>query len=141
MVQIHESSSSKHSYSKQALWIYFIPSNLFLLLPSISVPVDLFLFLCFQDDLEFHYVLVLQEIFIGYNQTITNDVGLASFELVLPQVCLEYHHFLFDFSLCGHISNATSAFTTENIRCLSLFNSSDSYSMTSIFIDLSVTLH
>jgi hypothetical protein len=83
MVQVHESSSSKHSYPKQALWIYFIPSNLFLLLPPMSVSVDIFLFLCFQDDLEYHYVLVLQEAFVGYYQTITNDVGLASLEYVL----------------------------------------------------------
>jgi hypothetical protein len=59
MVQIHELSSSKHSYPKQALWIYFISSNLFLLLSPMSVSVDLFLFLYFQDDLEFRYVLVL----------------------------------------------------------------------------------
>jgi hypothetical protein len=87
MVQVHESPSSKHSYPKQAFWIYFIPSNLFLLLRPISVSVDIFLFLYFQDDLEYRCVLVLQETFIGYDQTIANDVGLASLELVLPQVC------------------------------------------------------
>jgi hypothetical protein len=87
MIQIHESSSSRHSYPKQALWIYFIPSNLFLLLPLMSVSVDLFLFLYFQDDIEYCCVLVLQEVFVGYDQTIANYVGLASLELVLPQVC------------------------------------------------------
>jgi hypothetical protein len=29
---------------------------------------------------------MLQEAFVGYDQTITNDVGLASLELVLPQI-------------------------------------------------------
>jgi hypothetical protein len=87
MVQIHESSSSKHSYLKQTLWIYFIPSNIFLLLPLMSVSVDLFIFLYFQDDLEYHCVLVLHEAFVRYDQIIANDVGLASLELVLPQVC------------------------------------------------------
>jgi hypothetical protein len=78
MVQVHESSSFKHSYPKQPLWKYFIPSNLFLLLPPKSVLVDLFLFLYFQDDLEYRCVLVFQEAFVGYDQTIANDVGLAS---------------------------------------------------------------
>jgi hypothetical protein len=85
MVQVHESSYSKHSYPKQALWVYFIPSNLFLLFSPMSVSVDLFLFLYFQDDLEYCCVLVLQEAFVGYDQTIANDVGLASFELMLPK--------------------------------------------------------
>jgi hypothetical protein len=49
-----------------------------------SVSVDLFLFLYFQDDLEYRCVLVLQEAFVGYDQIIANDVGLASLELVLP---------------------------------------------------------
>jgi hypothetical protein len=47
MVQIHESPSFKHSYPKQALWVYFIPSNLFLLLPpifSLGRPLPLFVF-------------------------------------------------------------------------------------------------
>jgi hypothetical protein len=78
MVHVHESSSSK-----QAFWIYFILSNIFLLLPLMSVSVDIFIFLCFQDDLEYHYVLVLQEVFVGYDQTIANSVGLASLVLVL----------------------------------------------------------
>jgi hypothetical protein len=66
MVQIHKSSSSKHYYLKQTLWIYFIPSNIFLLLPPMSVSVDLFIFLCFHDDLEYHCVLVLQETFVRW---------------------------------------------------------------------------
>jgi hypothetical protein len=53
-----------------------------------SVSVDLFLFLYFHDDLEYRYVLVLHEAFVGYDQVISNDVGLTYFELVLPQVCL-----------------------------------------------------
>jgi hypothetical protein len=61
MVQVHESLSSTHSYPKQALWVYSIPSNLFLLLPPMSIKVDLFLFLYFQDDLKYHCVLMLQE--------------------------------------------------------------------------------
>jgi hypothetical protein len=51
-----------------------------------SVLIDLFLFLYFQD-LEYRCVLVLQEAFVGYDQTIANDVRLASLELVLPQIC------------------------------------------------------
>jgi hypothetical protein len=85
MVQVHESTFSKHFYPKQALWIYFIHSNLFLLFPPMSVSSDLFLFLCFQDDLEYHCVLVPQETFVGYDQTIANNVGPASLELVLPK--------------------------------------------------------
>jgi hypothetical protein len=56
-----------------------------------SVSVDLFLFSCFQDNLEYHYVLVPQEVFVGYDQTITNGVGPASLELVLPQICPVHH--------------------------------------------------
>jgi hypothetical protein len=67
MVQVHESSSSKHSYPKQVPWIYFIPSNLFLLLSPMSFSVDFFLFLYFQDDLEYRCELVLQEGFVGYD--------------------------------------------------------------------------
>jgi hypothetical protein len=85
MVQVHESLSSKHSYPKQPLWVYSILSNIFLLLPPMSVSIDPFLFLYFQDDLEYRCVLVLQETFVGYDQTITNDVGLTSLELVLPK--------------------------------------------------------
>jgi hypothetical protein len=92
MVQVYESPSSKHSYPKQTLWIYFIPSNLFLLLPPMSVSVDLFLFLYFQDDLEYRCVLVLQETFVGYDKTIANDIGLASLELVLPLVWPHIQH-------------------------------------------------
>jgi hypothetical protein len=113
MVQIHESSSSKHSYPKQALWMCFVPSNLFLLLPLMLVSVDLFLFLYFQVDLEYRCVLMLQEAFVGYDQTIANDVGLTSLELVLPQICPKYHHFRFDLSFYGYISNATFAFQLQ----------------------------
>jgi hypothetical protein len=85
MVHVHESLSFTHSYLKQVLWVYFIPSNLFLLLPPMSISVDLFLFLYFQDDLKYRYVLMLQEVSVGYDQTIVNDGGLASLELVLPK--------------------------------------------------------
>jgi hypothetical protein len=85
MVQVHESLSSTHSYPKQAFWVYFIPLNIFLLLPPMSVSVNLFLFLYFQDDLKYRCVLMLHEAFVEYDQTITNDVGLASLELVLPK--------------------------------------------------------
>jgi hypothetical protein len=88
MVQVHESLSSTHSYPKQDLCVYFIPSNLFLLLPPMSVSVDLFLFLYFQDDLKYRCVLILQEAFVGYDQTIANDIGLASLELVLPKLII-----------------------------------------------------
>jgi hypothetical protein len=50
-----------------------------------SVSVDLFFLLYFQDDLEYRCVPVLQEVFVRYDQTIANDVGLASLELVLPK--------------------------------------------------------
>jgi hypothetical protein len=36
---------------------------------------------------------MFQEVFIGYDKIIVNDVGLAYLELVLPQVCPYYHHF------------------------------------------------
>jgi hypothetical protein len=85
MVQVHKSSFSKHSYPKQTLWIYFIPSNIFLLLPPMSVSVNLFLFLYFQDNLKYRCVLVLQEAFVGYDQTITNDVRLFSLEWCYPK--------------------------------------------------------
>jgi hypothetical protein len=85
MVQVYKSSSSKHSYSKQALWIYFISSNLFLLFSLMSVSVDLFIFLCFHDDLEYHCVLVLQEAFVEYDQTIANGVGLLFLNWCYPK--------------------------------------------------------
>jgi hypothetical protein len=75
-----------------------------------SISIDLLLFLYFQDNLEYHYILMPQETFIGYDQTIINSVEPASLELMLSQVYPVYHHFRFDLSLCGHISNATSAF-------------------------------
>jgi hypothetical protein len=58
----------------------------FLLFPLISVSVELCLFLCFQDDLEDHYVPVPQEVIVGYDQTIANNVESISLELVLCQV-------------------------------------------------------
>jgi hypothetical protein len=85
MVQVYESLSSTHSYPKHTLWLYSILSNFFLLLPPMSVSVDLYLFLYFQDDLKYRCVLMLQEVFVGYDKTIANDVGLASLELVLPK--------------------------------------------------------
>jgi hypothetical protein len=82
MVLIHESPFFKYFYSKLTLWIYFITSNLFLLLPAISVLVEFFLFLCFQDDWEYNCILLSQETFVGYDQTIANGVGPASFESI-----------------------------------------------------------
>jgi hypothetical protein len=67
------------------------------------VPVDLFIFLCYQNDLEYHCVLMSQEAFIRYDQIITNSVGSVYLELVLPQVCLVYHYFLFDLLAWPHI--------------------------------------
>jgi hypothetical protein len=88
---------------------------------SCQFSVDLFLFLCFQVNLEYHRVLVPQKAFIGYDQTITNDVGLVFLELVLPQFYLIYYHFWFDLSLCGHISNAISVFQLHSsFRCVVL---------------------
>jgi hypothetical protein len=49
-----------------------------------SVSVNLFLFLCFQIDLEYHCVLISNKTFVGYEQTIINGVGSASLELMLP---------------------------------------------------------
>jgi hypothetical protein len=71
---------------------------------------DLCHFLYFRNDLEYHYVPVPQEVFIGYDQTIANDVGRASLKLMLHQFWPVYHHFLFDLSLYDHISDATSTF-------------------------------
>jgi hypothetical protein len=83
MVIVHESPFSKHSYSKQTLWIYSIHLNLFLLLPPISVLVGLFLFLYFQDDLGYQCVLVSHEAFVGYDQTIANGVWSVSLQFLL----------------------------------------------------------
>jgi hypothetical protein len=80
MILVHRSSSSKYSYPKQTL-----PSNPFLLFPPMSVSVDFFLFLCFQDNLEYHCILMPQETLVKYDQTIATDVGPVSFELVLPK--------------------------------------------------------
>jgi hypothetical protein len=45
MIQVHESSSSKHFYPKQALWIYFIPSkSIFIISFHISLGLSLSLF-------------------------------------------------------------------------------------------------
>jgi hypothetical protein len=68
MVLIHGSSSFKHLYPKQTLWIYFISSNLFLLFSSMSVSDNLFIFLYFPNDLKYQYVLVPHEAFVGYDQ-------------------------------------------------------------------------
>jgi hypothetical protein len=108
MVLIHRSSVSKHFYPKQTLCIYFISSNPFLLLSLMSVSVNIFLLLYYQDDLEYHCILMSQGVFVGYDQTIAYSIRPAYLELMLSQVCLIYHHFLFDISLCGRISNATS---------------------------------
>jgi hypothetical protein len=45
------------------------------------VSVDICLFLYFWNDLEYHYVLVPQKVFVGYDQTIANDVGPDSLEI------------------------------------------------------------
>jgi hypothetical protein len=44
-----------------------------------------------------------------YAQTILNDAWQASLQLVLLQLCLEYHHFGLGPSLCGHTSISTCA--------------------------------
>jgi hypothetical protein len=45
--------------------------------------IDLYLFLCFRDDLEYYYIPVPHETFIKYDQIIINNVELISFELIL----------------------------------------------------------
>jgi hypothetical protein len=95
MVLIHGSPSSKHSYPKAKAnsldifhsfkYLFIAPSHI-----SLSQPLPL---LCFQDDLEYHCVLMPQEAFVEYVQTIANGVVPASLELVLPQVCHVYHNF------------------------------------------------
>jgi hypothetical protein len=73
---------------------YCFSSNIFLLLLPKSVLVNLFIFMYFQDDLECHYILVSQEVFIGYDQTITSGIEPVYLELVIPQVCPAYHHLI-----------------------------------------------
>jgi len=64
-------------------YIPFFQNSSLLLIPML-VLVDLFLFLYFDDDLEYHRVLAFQETFVGYDQIITNGVKPVSLELVLP---------------------------------------------------------
>jgi hypothetical protein len=94
MILIDESSPFKHSYPKQTLWIYYISSNPFLLFPLMSVSVEIFLFLCYQDDLEYHCILMPHEVFVGYDQTIANGIGQVSLELVqlkfVPYIIISY---------------------------------------------------
>jgi hypothetical protein len=139
MVQVHESLFSKHSYPKQALWIYFIPLNLFLLLLPMSVSVDLFLFLYFQDDLEYRCVLVLQEAFVGYDQTIANDVGLASLDFgATPSLSLISSFLIRSFLVWPHIQrniriSATLIFST---RCPFVAQHSAPYIITGLIVVL-----
>jgi hypothetical protein len=103
MVQIHESSSSKHSYPKQALWIYFIPWNLFLFLPPMSVLVDLFLFLYFHDDLEYRCVLVLQKAFVGYDKTTQTVLNYILLNWCYPSLSLILSFLIRSFLVWPHI--------------------------------------
>jgi hypothetical protein len=64
-----------------------------------SVSVDLFLFFYFRNDLEYQCVPISQEVFVGNDQTITNDIRSVSLKLSLPQVC--HVHIIF-YSI-GHI--------------------------------------
>jgi hypothetical protein len=76
MVQIYECHlSSTPIQSKHFGYISFL--QFFLLFPLMSVSVDFFLFLYFQDDLEYRCILMFQEAFVEYDQTITNNVVLA----------------------------------------------------------------
>jgi hypothetical protein len=63
--------------SKASTLDIFHSFNFFLLFPLMSVSVDFFLFLYFQDDLEYRCILMFQEAFVEYDQTITNNVVLA----------------------------------------------------------------
>jgi hypothetical protein len=73
-----------HIQSKLFGYISFL-QIFFLLFSPMSVSVDLFLFFYFQDDLKYRCVLMLQEASVGYDQTIANDVGLASLEYRYPK--------------------------------------------------------
>jgi hypothetical protein len=79
MVLIQRSSSFRYFYPKQALK-YILQSLKYLFIISSHVNLDLFL--CFLDGLEYRYVLMPHEAIIGYDQTLTNDVRPTSFELV-----------------------------------------------------------
>uniref|UniRef100_A0A0A9GRX3 Uncharacterized protein n=1 Tax=Arundo donax TaxID=35708 RepID=A0A0A9GRX3_ARUDO len=46
---------------------------------------------------------------VVYTKTISNDVGQASLQLVLPQLYHICHHFEPDPFLCGHISISACA--------------------------------
>jgi hypothetical protein len=84
MVLIYESLSSKHSYLKQALWIYFIHSNPFFIAffhISLVRPLPL---LAFSKQFRISLRTGASGDIVGYDQTIANDIGSASLELILP---------------------------------------------------------
>jgi hypothetical protein len=85
--------SSTHIQNKLFWYIIFL-QILFYLFSLMSVSVELFLFLCYQDDLEYHCILMPHEAFVGYDQTIANGVGPVSLELVqlkfVPYIIISY---------------------------------------------------
>jgi hypothetical protein len=66
MVQVHESLSSTHSYPKQALWVYFIPSKI------------IFLFLNF-----FNHLTQLRHFIMHKHDTIGRAIRLARYVLLV----------------------------------------------------------
>jgi hypothetical protein len=77
--------------------------------------LNLYYDIYFQDNLEYHYVPVSQETFVGYDQTITNGIGSASLNWCYPMFVLYIIIFLFDLFLYDHISNTTSDFSYTHI--------------------------
>jgi hypothetical protein len=63
--------------SKASSLDIFHSFNFFFIVSSHVSLGRFFLFLYFQDDLEYRYILMFQEAFVEYDQTITNDVVLA----------------------------------------------------------------
>ena len=68
-------------------------------MPSLVYP---YLSRQYQHTLIFCYALALLEACVVYAQTISDNVGQASLQLVLPQLYLVYHH-------SGHTSISTYA--------------------------------
>jgi hypothetical protein len=75
----------------------------------------IFLFSHCYHTLGCHYTLAPLEVFVGYVQTISINVGQAFLQLVLPLAYIVYHYFRLDPFLYGHKSNKTDAFPQSNM--------------------------
>jgi hypothetical protein len=87
MTLIYRSSSFQvFLFKVSSLNIFY--SFKFLFIASFLVNLGQFLsLLCYQDDLEYYYILIPQKNFVRYDQTIANDVG-TSLEFCYPKFIL-----------------------------------------------------